>query len=110
MWRSRRPMSTMPTGWARGRGLRGPEAAEDGEQTGDLLAARRFAERIHHESARMGRLVNELLELTRLQGAEPLPTPEPVALDWVIAEVIDRTRTTASAKRIDVAYTGPRGG
>jgi two-component system sensor histidine kinase SenX3 len=75
----------------------------------DLLAARRFAERIHHESARMGRLVSELLELTRLQGAEPLPTPEPVALDWVIAEVVDRTRTTASAKGIDVVYTGPKG-
>ncbi|BFU42152.1 sensor histidine kinase [Krasilnikovia sp. MM14-A1004] len=85
-----------------------PEPGPD-EQSEDLLAARRFAERIHHESARMGRLVNELLELTRLQGAEPLPTPEPVALDWVIAEVIDRTRTTASAKGIDVVYTGPKG-
>ena len=81
----------------------------DEEQSEDLLAARRFAERIHHESARMGRLVNELLELTRLQGAEPLPTPEPVAVDWVIAEVIDRTRTTASAKKIEVVYDGPRG-
>ncbi|NMO50222.1 two-component sensor histidine kinase [Actinoplanes sp. TBRC 11911] len=75
----------------------------------DLIAARRFAERIHHESARMGRLVNELLELTRLQGAEPLPTPEPVSVDWVIAEVIDRTRTTASAKSIEVLYGGPKG-
>jgi two-component system sensor histidine kinase SenX3 len=85
------------------------EAVPGDEKTEDLLAARRFAERIHHESARMGRLVNELLELTRLQGAEPLPTPEPVPLDWVIAEVVDRTRTTASAKRIEVVYTGPRG-
>jgi two-component system sensor histidine kinase SenX3 len=81
----------------------------DEEASEDLLAARRFAERIHHESARMGRLVSELLELTRLQGAEPLPTPEPVAVDWVIAEVIDRTRTTASAKGIEVGYAGPRG-
>src|SRR4051794_13099133 len=85
------------------------EPKGDDEQSEDLIAARRFAERIHHESARMGRLVNELLELTRLQGAEPLPTPEPVAVDWVIAEVIDRTRTTASAKGIDVVYTGERG-
>jgi two-component system, OmpR family, sensor histidine kinase SenX3 len=84
-------------------------AVPEDERTEDLVAARRFAERIHHESARMGRLVNELLELTRLQGAEPLPTPEPIALDWVIAEVVDRTRTTASAKNIGVVYTGPRG-
>jgi two-component system, OmpR family, sensor histidine kinase SenX3 len=85
-----------------------PAASVGLEQSEDLIAARRFAERIHHESARMGRLVNELLELTRLQGAEPLPTPEPVAVDWVIAEVVDRTRTTASAKGIEVVYTGPR--
>jgi two-component system, OmpR family, sensor histidine kinase SenX3 len=83
--------------------------AAPGGKYEDLLAARRFAERIHHESARMGRLVSELLELTRLQGAEPLPTPEPVAVDWVMAEVVDRTRTTASAKGIDVVYTGPKG-
>ena len=85
-----------------------PEAALE-SQSEDLLAARRFAERIHHESARMGRLVNELLELTRLQGAEPLPNPEPVSLDWVIAEVIDRTRTTSSAKGIEITYDGPKG-
>jgi two-component system sensor histidine kinase SenX3 len=86
-----------------------PDAPAGLEQSEDLIAARRFAERIHHESARMGRLVSELLELTRLQGAEPLPAPDPVALDWVIAEVVDRTRTTASAKGIEVVYTGPRG-
>ncbi|GAA4932076.1 hypothetical protein GCM10025331_15620 [Actinoplanes utahensis] len=85
-----------------------PEAELE-SQSEDLLAARRFAERIHHESARMGRLVNELLELTRLQGAEPLPNPEPVSLDWVIAEVIDRTRTTSSAKGIEITYDGPKG-
>ena len=86
-----------------------PEPKPDEEQSEDLIAARRFAERIHHESARMGRLVSELLELTRLQGAEPLPSPEPVAMDWVVAEVVDRTRTPATAKRIEVKYDGPRG-
>ncbi|WP_030490154.1 sensor histidine kinase [Micromonospora chokoriensis] len=75
----------------------------------DLVAARRFAERIQHESTRLGRLVQELLELTRLQGAEPQPPPEPVALDWVIAEVVDRTRTTASARGVEVAVEGARG-
>ncbi|WUR59522.1 ATP-binding protein [Micromonospora chokoriensis] len=75
----------------------------------DLVAARRFAERIQHESTRLGRLVQELLELTRLQGAEPQPPPEPVALDWVIAEVVDRTRTTASARGVEVTVDGDRG-
>lgn len=74
----------------------------------DLAAARRFAERIQHESTRLGRLVQELLELTRLQGAEPQPPAEPVAVDWVLAEVIDRTRTTAAARRIEVVVQGER--
>jgi two-component system sensor histidine kinase SenX3 len=75
----------------------------------DVAAARRFAERIQHESTRLGRLVSELLELTRLQGAEPLPDPEPVAVDWVVAEVIDRTRTAANARNIEVVVEGQRG-
>ncbi|MFY1696191.1 sensor histidine kinase [Solwaraspora sp. WMMA2101] len=75
----------------------------------DVAAARRFAERIQHESTRLGRLVNELLELTRLQGAEPLPAPDPIAVDWVLAEVVDRTRTTAAARRIEVVVGGERG-
>ncbi|QGN46671.1 sensor histidine kinase [Micromonospora sp. WMMD558] len=79
------------------------------ELSEDLVAARRFAERIQHESTRLGRLVQELLELTRLQGAEPQPAPEPVAVDWVVAEVIDRTRTSASSRRIDVVVDGERG-
>ncbi len=83
----------------------GPAVADPSE---DVAAARRFAERIQHESTRLGRLVHELLELTRLQGAEPQPAPEPVAVDWVVAEVLDRTRTTAAARRVAIAVEGER--
>jgi len=76
---------------------------------GDPVAAARFAERIRHESNRLGRLVTELLELSRLQGGDPIPDPEPVAVDRVVAEVIDRSRTTASAKNIEVDWLGTRG-
>jgi len=83
-----------------GRGV--PDSSED------VAAVRRFAERIQHESTRLGKLVNELLELTRLQGAEPLPDPDPVAVDWVVAEVLDRTRTAATARGIDIVVEGDR--
>jgi two-component system, OmpR family, sensor histidine kinase SenX3 len=76
---------------------------------GDPVAARRFAERIRHESTRLGRLVTELLELSRLQGGDPIPDPEPVNVDRVVAEVIDRSRTTASMKGIEVDWIGTRG-
>ncbi|MBO0871394.1 MAG: two-component sensor histidine kinase, partial [Micromonosporaceae bacterium] len=87
------------------------EALLDATETdaADPAAARRFAERIHHESTRMGRLVTELLELTRLQGGEPLPEPSPVSVDRIVAEAIDRTRTAASAKGIEVTAAGSRG-
>jgi two-component system sensor histidine kinase SenX3 len=75
----------------------------------DVAAARRFAERIHHESTRLGRLVTELLELSRVQGAEPLPELTPVSVDWVVAEVLDRARTSATAKGIEVTVTGQEG-
>ncbi|WP_239088028.1 ATP-binding protein [Planosporangium mesophilum] len=84
------------------------EATGDADASPDPAAARRFAERIQKESTRLGRLVSELLELSRLQGAEPLPEPQPVAVDRIVAEVIDRTRTPASAKEIEVLFRGER--
>ena len=75
----------------------------------DLAAVGRFAERIRHESARLGRLVSELLELSRLQGGEPLPQREPCSVDRIIAEVIDRSRTAAAAKDIELRVVGTRG-
>jgi two-component system, OmpR family, sensor histidine kinase SenX3 len=81
----------------------------DGDTPPDPEAAHRFAERIQHESTRMGRLVTELLELSRLQGGEPLPEPVPVPVDRIVAEVIDRIRTPASVRGIGVSFSGTRG-
>jgi two-component system sensor histidine kinase SenX3 len=79
------------------------------EAADDPAATRRFSERIHHESQRLARLVKELLELSRLQGAEPLPRPVPVHVDRIVNEVLDRTRTAAAAKEIDLHFVGGRG-
>lgn len=81
----------------------------DGDDGHDPAAARRFADRIYGESTRLGRLVAELIELSRLQGADPLPEPEPVSVDWLVAEVVDRTRTAATAKQIAVHVAGASG-
>jgi two-component system sensor histidine kinase SenX3 len=75
----------------------------------DVAAARRFAERMQQESARLGRLVTELLELSRVQGADPLPEPTPVSLDAVVAEAVDRVRTGAAARDIRLTVAGRRG-
>jgi two-component system sensor histidine kinase SenX3 len=84
-------------------------STEHGGEGADPVTAGRFAERIRHESNRLGRLIAELLELSRLQGAEPLPEPEPVAVDRILNEVIDRSRTPAAVKNIEVLVSGARG-
>ncbi len=75
----------------------------------DPEAVQRFAARMAREADRLGRLVRELIDLSRLQGGEPMPTPEPVAVDSVLAEAVDRTRTAAAAKGIQIASGGERG-
>jgi two-component system sensor histidine kinase SenX3 len=72
----------------------------------DPDAVQRFAGRIAHEADRLSRLVRELIDLSRLQGGEPLPELAPVEVDRVIAEAVDRTRTAARAKDLDIAVGG----
>src|SRR3954466_773953 len=72
----------------------------------DPDAVQRFAGRIAHEADRLSRLVRELIDLSRLQGGEPLPELVPVEVDRVIAESVDRTRTAARAKALDIAVGG----
>ncbi len=79
------------------------QAADDPE------AVQRFAGRIAHEADRLSRLVRELIDLSRLQGGEPLPELVPVEVDRVIAEAVDRTRTAARAKNLDIAVGGEHG-
>ncbi|MCW2741315.1 MAG: phoR [Blastococcus sp.] len=79
------------------------QAADDPE------AVQRFAGRITHEADRLGRLVRELIDLSRLQGGEPLAELAPVLVDDVVAEAVDRTRTAAKAKNLDIAVGGQRG-
>ena len=75
----------------------------------DPVAVRRFGARLQVEAARLGRLVQELIDLSRLQGADPLPEQELVSLDQVITDAIDRTRAAAAGRRIEIVRGGERG-
>jgi two-component system, OmpR family, sensor histidine kinase SenX3 len=70
----------------------------------------RFLTRIRHEAARLSRLVTELIDLSRVQGADARPDPAPVAVDDVLAEAVDRISPAADAKQIAVVIGGDRGG
>jgi two-component system, OmpR family, sensor histidine kinase SenX3 len=79
------------------------DAADDPE------AVRRFAGRMRQEAARLTNLVQDMITLSRIQAAEPVPDPVPVQLDAVVAEALDRCRMKASARGIELAATGTHG-
>jgi two-component system sensor histidine kinase SenX3 len=72
------------------------EAADDPE------AVRRFAGRMRQEASRLTYLVQDLITLSRIQAAEPVPDPIPVDLSAVVAEALDRSRMKASARGIEL--------
>ncbi len=79
------------------------DAADDAE------AVRRFAGRMRQEAARLTFLVQDLITLSRIQAAEPIPDPRPVEVDAVVAEALDRCRMKANARGITLASAGVRG-
>ena len=79
------------------------EAAEDPE------AVRRFAGRMRQEASRLTYLVQDLITLSRIQAAEPVPDPRAVDLPAVVAEALDRCRMKASARGIELAVSCDEG-
>jgi two-component system sensor histidine kinase SenX3 len=72
------------------------------ESTDDPEAIQRFGGKIYHESQRMANMVGELIELSRLQGAERLPDLVAVDVDTVVQEAISRYQVVADKVRIDI--------
>lgn len=77
------------------------EAVLDAKE--DPQAVERFAQRILVESARLTRLVQEIVDLSRLQVADTLHEPELVDVGVVVAEAVDRVRVAAEARDIELA-------
>ena len=83
------------------------EAVQDASE--DPEAVHRFANRMLTESDRLAHLVQQVIELSRLQGDEPLESPEPVDLDEVISVAVDTSAMDAGAKDIRVVVEGQAG-
>ena len=75
----------------------------------DPEAVQRFASRMHVESERLARLVQQIIELSRLQGDDPLDEPVAVEVDALISRVIDENSTDAGAKNITLVANGTKG-
>jgi two-component system sensor histidine kinase SenX3 len=79
------------------------------EAAGDPVAVRRFAGRMLTESDRLTRLVQQIIELSRLQDDDPLDAPVVVSVDDVIAGAVDSSAIDAGARGIEIATGGTSG-
>jgi two-component system sensor histidine kinase SenX3 len=75
----------------------------------DPEAVERFAQRILVESTRLTRLVQEIVDLSRLQVADTLHEPELVDVGTVVTEAVDRVRVAAEAHDIDLTLVSESG-
>jgi two-component system sensor histidine kinase SenX3 len=72
----------------------------------DPAVARRLAERMQLEAIRVGRIIEDLLDLSRIESEEA-PVREPVAVHLVLAEAVERVRPTAELRSITIDVAEP---
>jgi two-component system sensor histidine kinase SenX3 len=75
----------------------------------DPETVRHFAQKMVTESTRLANMVGELIDLSRLQGAEPLPELEAVEVDTVVSEALSRHKVAADNADIAVTTDSPTG-
>ena len=61
------------------------------------------------EASRLTAVIQDLITLSRIQGAEPIAEPVPVDLESIVEESIDAARMPADAKGIELVGSGAEG-
>ena len=69
----------------------------------DPEAVARFGGRMQKESTRLTQLVTEIIDLSRVQDHEIPAAPEKVHVARVVEEAVDRARTVADGKNIELS-------
>lgn len=72
----------------------------------DPESVRYFSGKLKKESQRLGALVQDVIELSRLQSADLVVSSTLVDMGSVIAEAVDRNRLTAEDKNIELLVGG----
>ncbi len=65
----------------------------------DVAVTRRLAQRMTGEALRVGRVIDDLLDLSRIE-AEEAPRREPVGVGAVVHEAVERVRPLSNARHI----------
>ena len=72
----------------------------------DPAVANRLAERINSEAFRVNRIIEDLLDLSRIES-EGSPSREPVPVSLIVADAIERIRTSAEQHHIILDFVEP---
>jgi len=72
----------------------------------DPEVAQRLASRIHAEAFRVSRIIDDLLDLSRIESEEA-PPREPIYINLVMAEAVERVRSAAEQRRITIELDEP---
>jgi two-component system sensor histidine kinase SenX3 len=75
----------------------------------DPVAVRRFASRMGVETRRLTRLVRDIVDLSALQGRDPVTHPVRLDLRRCVEEAVDRSRLTALDRGVSVDVSPPAG-
>ena len=74
-----------------------------GHAADEPTQVRRFADRLTTEAGRLGRLTQEIIELSRLQAQDALREPVLLDIDDIVAAGVDLNRVAAESDRITIA-------
>ena len=83
------------------------EALLDAGDDPDLV--KKFSADLFRESKRLASLVQDIIQLSRLQSADLIKTAVPVDLSGVIADAIERNSVLAERRGIKLSWDAPRG-
>ena len=72
-------------------------------------AMERFASRIKSEAKRLEELVKEIINLSQLQGDDPLSDATIIEVDEIVDEAINQAETSAEARNIEIERSGEEG-
>ena len=75
----------------------------------DPEAVRHFSAQLTKESRRLGILVQELIQLSRLQEGDAFRASELVSIDGVVAEAMDRMAVEAETRGVNLVTGGTKG-
>lgn len=71
----------------------------------DKASVEHFAERLQEEAKRLTSLVNDVIDLSRMQGDDPMPNPGPIDVHTLVENAVESVFSAGTAKNIEMVIS-----